>query len=134
MVQAIRHPGLYALLLIGAAATAGCSRHRSPTSDTLPATTDEGWSLTVVNRHWLDVSVYVMSDGQRARVGTVSATRTETYELPAHMIRSGRIIRLEANPIGATRVVRTDPLAVQQGQHVEWTLETGLERSSVAIW
>jgi hypothetical protein len=121
------------LLLIGAA-LAGCSRHRLPAPPTAEVTPPQGWSLTVINRHWLDVSIYVMSDGQRAHVGTVSATRTETYELPPHLIRTGWMIRLEADPIGATRVVRTDALVVQQGQRVEWTLETGLERSSVAVW
>ncbi|HTI06094.1 MAG TPA: hypothetical protein VL549_12300 [Gemmatimonadales bacterium] len=94
----------------------------------------DGWSLTVVNHHWLDVSIVLISDGQRSRVGTVSATRTETYELPARTITSGRVIRLEANPIGSNGKLTTDGLTVQIGQHVEWTLETSLERSSVAIW
>jgi hypothetical protein len=129
MVPAMRHRGLLALLLAGAVA-AGCSRRQAAAAPD----PDAGWSLTINNRHWLDVSIYVMSEGQRTHVGNVSATRTETYELPARMIRSGRLIRLEANPVGATRAVTTDPLNVQHGQRVEWTLETGLDRSSVAVW
>ena len=121
------------LLWIGTAllALAGCSHHHAESDETTPV---EGWTLTVNNRHWLDVSVYVLVDGQRSHVATIAATRTESYDMPARMISTGRLIVLEADPIGATRKVRTERLSVQGGQHVEWTLETGLERSSVAVW
>jgi hypothetical protein len=64
----------------------------------------------------------------------VTATRTQSFEMPARLITGGRLIVLEADPIGATRPVRTERLAVQGGQNVEWTLESGLERSSVAVY
>ena len=113
------------------AALAGCSRHRAESAAPTP---DEGWTLTIINHHWLDVSVYVMSDAGRSHVGTVSATLTQSYDMPARMISGGRLISLEGNPIGATRVVRTDGLTVRGGQRVQWTLESGLERSTVAVW
>ena len=113
------------------AALAGCSRRPVASGETTP---DEGWTLRVVNHHWLDVSIYVMSDGRRAHVGTVSATHTENYEMPAGLIGPGRLIRLEGNPIGAMRTVRSDAVAVQGGQRVEWTLESGLERSTLAVF
>jgi hypothetical protein len=121
------------LLWIGAAlaALAGCSRQPPGSAETTP---DQGWTLTVVNHHWLDVSVYVTSDGQRSHVALVAATRTESFEMPARMIATGRLITLEADPIGTPRGVRTERLSIQGGQHVEWTLETGLERSNVSVW
>jgi hypothetical protein len=119
------------LLLLTTAALAACShRHRIP-EDSVAETE---WSLTVTNHHWLDVAIYVMYDGQRQHVGTVTATQNATFLLPAHMIAPGRMVRIEANPIGATRSVTTEGLTIRGGQHVEWTLETGLERSSVAVW
>ena len=122
-------------VLLTVALLAACTPRHGPHGPSLPSVGPaEGWSLTVVNRHWLDISIVVMSDDQRSHLGTVSATQTQTYELPARMIATGRLIRLEANPIGATRILRTDPLLVQSGQRVEWTLETGLERSTVAVW
>jgi len=113
------------------AALTGCSHHRTEGAETTP---DQGWTLTIINHHWLDVSVYVMSDGGRSHVGLVPATNTQNYEMPARMIGGGRFITLEGNPIGATRSVRTERLLVQGGQRVEWTLETGLERSMVAVY
>lgn len=113
------------------AALPGCSHHHAESGATTP---EQGWTLTIVNHHWLDVSVYVMSDGGRSHVGLVPATNTQNYDMPARMISGGRLITLEANPIGATRSVRTERLLVQGGQRVEWTLETGLERSTVAVY
>ena len=111
----------------------GCAHHPGASPQDAVAPT-EGWSLTVVNHHWLDVSVTLIADGLRSRLGTVGATRTETYALPARTITSSQVIRLEANPIGSNGKLTSDALTIQAGQHVEWTLETSLERSSVAIW
>ena len=121
------------LLWICATFTAlvGCSHHHASETETAP---DEGWTLTVINHHWLDVSIYVMSDDGRAHVGTVSATHTQSFEMPARMISTGRTVTIEANPIGSNNTLRTDALTVQGGQRVEWTLETGLERSTVAVY
>lgn len=113
------------------AALAACSHQHAAEAE---ATPDQGWTLTVVNHHWLDVSVYVMSDGGRSHVALVAATRTQSFEMPSRMITGGRLIILEANPIGAIRTVRSERLSVQGGQQVQWTLETGLERSSVAVY
>ena len=113
------------------AALAACS-HR-PAGDAAP-NPDEGWTLTIINHHWLDVSVYVNTDGGRSHVALVPATLTQSFEMPARMITGGRLISIEANPIGANRTIRTERLSVQGGQRVEWTLETGLERSSVAVY
>lgn len=123
------------LLSIGAAAAllSACS-HRHSSGAEAPPEVEQGWTLTIVNHHWLDVSVYVMSDGDRSHVAMVTATRTQSFEMPARLITGGRLIVLEADPIGATRPVRTERLAVQGGQNVEWTLESGLERSSVAVY
>lgn len=119
------------VLLVFAAVVFGCGHRRSSAVEPVP---ESDWTLTVNNHHWLDVSVVVLYDGGRARVGTVAATHKETYTLPFRMITAGRPVRFEANPIGATRNVTTDALTVRGGGHVEWTLETGLERSSVAVW
>lgn len=120
-------------LVLLAALLTGCA-HRPRSSDEAVPPPEEDWTLTVNNRHWLDVSVFVLSDGGRTRLGTVSAAHNETYTLPFRMITAGRTVRFEANPIGATKNVTTDALAVRGGGHVEWTLESGLERSSVAVW
>jgi hypothetical protein len=124
-------------LLVFMAALANCTHHHgapAPAPAPVDEAQDAAWTLIVVNHHWLDVSIVVTYENQRAHVGTVAATHTETYVLPSRLLIGGSTIRLEANPIGAQRTVTTDPLTVRGGGRVEWTLESGLERSTVAVW
>src|SRR5580765_4444088 len=99
------------------AALAACSHRHAADAEAKP---DEGWTLTVINHHWLDVSVYVMTDGGRSHVAMVPATFTQSFKMPARMITNGRLIVREENPIGANTTLRTERLAVQGGQRVEW--------------
>lgn len=108
-----------------------CARGRTSSSDEIP---QAEWSLTVVNRHSLDVTVYVISDGRRTHVGLVPSVNTQTYVLPPDMVDPGRTVRLEANAIGSPERVTTEALLVRGGQHVEWMIENGLRGSSVAVW
>jgi flagella basal body P-ring formation protein FlgA len=126
--QVGRRVGL--VLLLVAAVTTRCGGGRGQPAE---ATPEAEWSLTVTNRHWLDVTVYVIYDTQRNRVGTVTAASAETFVLPSHTIGSGRTIRFEANAIGSRERAVSEPLAVRAGQHVQWVLESGLARSSVAV-
>jgi len=120
------------LLVLLCAVTTRCGHGRSPLAEATPTPQAE-WSLTVTNHHWLDLTVYVIYDGQRARVGAVPSARTETYLLPPYMLGPGRTLRLEASAIGSSSRATTEALIVRGGQHVEWTLESGLERSTVAV-
>jgi hypothetical protein len=114
-----------------ASALPGCAPRRNTPPEQAP---QAEWSLTVTNRHSLDVSVYVTYDGQRAHVGVVPAISAMTFLLPPNMIAPGRTVRLEANAIGSPRRVTTEALPVRAGQHVEWILENGLDQSNVSVW
>jgi hypothetical protein len=129
----------YVLICTALAVLAGCSHRGAPAEEAAPAPApapdpNQGWTLTINNRHWLDVSIYISSEGQRSHVAVIPATHSQSFDMPARMITVGRLITLEADPIGAPRGVRSERLSVQPGQHVEWTLENGLTRSSVSIW
>lgn len=130
MVGSRRDRGGVAFLLL-ISAVAGCVRGRGTEPLAQPETE---WSLTVTNHHWLDVGIQVITDGQRARVGAVSAAGSATYILPPRMVGPGRTVRLEASAIGSPARATSEALLVRSGQHVEWTLESGLRQSSVAIW
>lgn len=91
-------------------------------------------ALRVTNHNFLDVIVYVVHDGQRTRVGTVTGSSTQLFFLPQRLLGQGREIQLLGDPVGSTEVARTDILIVQPGQYIEWTLETDLRRSSVGVF
>ena len=90
--------------------------------------------LTVTNHHFLDVTVYLERDGQRTRVGTVTAVSTVQFHLRGNNLSASRQFRLFATAIGSNENVRTETLTIQSGQTIEWTLEHDLRRSSVGIY
>jgi len=106
------------------------SPHRPPAA---PAPQDS-FAIVVINHHWLDVTVYVVHDGQRTRVGTVTATTTQQFDLSARLLGSNRQVALIGDAVGSKEVVRTEVLTLQPGQYIEWTLENALKRSSVAVY
>ena len=91
-------------------------------------------ALNVTNHNYLDVVVYVVHDGQRTRVGTVSGSSATVFFLPTRLLGQGREIRLFGDAIGSDAYAVTDILVVQRGQYIEWTLETDLRRSSVGVF
>jgi hypothetical protein len=100
--------------------------------------TDANWSgdvpLQVVNHHWLDVTVYVIHDGQRTRLGVAGGTAETQMMLPSRLLGVGGDIQLYGDPIGSTERAITEVLVVHPGQFIEWLLEWGLERSSVGVY
>jgi hypothetical protein len=106
------------------------SPHRPPAA---PAPQDS-FAIVVINHHWLDVTVYLVHDGQRTRVGTVTATTTQQFDLSARLLGATRRVSLIGEAVGSKEAVRTETLTLQPGQYIEWTLENALQRSSVALY
>ena len=128
---------LFSLLWAGAFIAAGCARHGGahhaagpPPSRTHPVDV----ALHVTNHHWLDVTVSVEYDGQRTRVGSVTAATSAEFVLPLRLFGVSREFRLVGEAIGSPEVVRTETLTIQPGQFIEWTLEHDLRRSSVGVF
>jgi hypothetical protein len=90
-------------------------------------------TLRVANNNQLDVTVYVVNQGMRVRVGTVTSTSTAHFELPLRQIGSAGEFRLLADPIGSTRTVTSEVVHVFPGQVVEWMLAPDLRQSSLSI-
>jgi hypothetical protein len=96
---------------------------------------DEGRvALTVRNNHHLDVTIYVIHDGQATRVGAVTAANTNSLDVPNRMLGQGRMIRLRADPLGSSRSHTSESVRVGVGQRIEWTLESDLDRSHIAVY
>jgi hypothetical protein len=91
-------------------------------------------ALNVTNHNYLDVVVYVLHHGVQTRVGMVTGSSATVFFLPARLLGQGREIQLVGRAIGNDNIARTDILVVQQGQYIEWTLETDLARSSVGVF
>ena len=120
--------------LVAALSLTACSR-RGGNGESNP-TPDYSSPVKVVvdNKHWQDVTVYVLHDGERSRIGTATATTIATFSVPRRQIGQSGLIRLIADPVGALSGISTETIVVQPGQQVQWTLESQLRRSSVAVY
>jgi hypothetical protein len=110
-------------------ALSSCSRHRQLATPN----EEESVVLVVDNRNWQDVVIYAVHDGSRSRLGLVVTARTATFTLPPSYVTRGGDLYFIADPVGATRSYSSERIVVQLGQYIEWTLESGLERSSLLV-
>jgi len=114
---------------------AGCARHGGARHAAAPPRAQPvEVALHVTNHHWLDMTISLEHDGQRTRVGSVTAATSAEFVLPLRMFGVSREFRLVAEAIGSPEVVRTETLTIQPGQFIEWTLEHDLRRSSVGVF
>jgi len=131
IVPAIRAGTALAVLLLLAPP---CWRHGKPAQAGDTQVSQGEIALRVTNHNFLDVTIYVVHDGQRTRVGTVTGSSSQVFFLPFRLLGQGREIQLLGDPIGSTQLARTERLVVQPGQYIDWTLETDLRRSSVGVY
>jgi len=89
--------------------------------------------LSVENRHWSNVTVYVLRGGARARIGTVTSMRTETFVIPAVLVGSVVELRLIADPVGGEPYV-SDAVTVGPGERIDFRIANNLVHSSLSIW
>jgi hypothetical protein len=101
--------------------------------DSTPREEASGFLLVLVNRHLLDVNIFLLRDGQADRIATVNTASTRSLELPLYMLGQGGAIRLIAEPIGDNTRYTTDLLTVQPGQMVQLNVENPIVRSTYSL-
>jgi hypothetical protein len=113
-------------------ATIGACRSKGP--DTSPAPDPNTPVVVEVENHNLsDVVIYLVRGSQRQRLGMVTALSTAEYSFPWGQLVGSSVNRLLASPIAGSAFT-SDPLHVQPGQSIKWTLESDLNRSSLAVY
>ena len=119
--------GLLLLALAGACRPKGAAPSAQPDPD---ATV-----LVQVDNHYMgDVVIYLVRGSQRQRLGMVTALSTAELSFPWRRLTGSSSYRLLAYPIAGVSAYASDPLLVQPGQWIKWTLESDLNRSSLAVY
>ena len=124
-------PRTAVIATLAAAGLAGCSHKSGPSASAAPM---ETIALEIDNRHYLDVTIYAIHDGQLTRLGVAGGSAHTGMKLPARLLGAGRELRLYGDPIGSSERAITEVIVVQPGQYVQWELEPGLDRSSVSVY
>jgi len=123
---------LHVLLLLAAFLTVtACSHRRRPASASEPPA---DVTLQVTNHNFLDVTVFVLYDGQRTRMGLATGSSSQSFTIPGRLVAQSHDIILLGEAIGSSERVRTQLLTVHPGQRIEWTLEIDLRHSSVGVY
>lgn len=124
---------LTAAVLTVAVLAAGCLSGRGGDEVSRPGFDDYPVRVQVENQNWSTVHVYVVAGGQIQSLGQLSSQNTETWEVPAGMLGGRKDIRLMADPIGSRESFLSDPILIEPGDLVEWTLTQPLAHSSVMV-
>lgn len=89
--------------------------------------------MMVENHHWNDVIVYLLHDGVADRLGMATAVKSSTFIIPARRLGMAGVIQLRGHAVGAPDSHTTEAFTVLPGQQIQWTLESDLAHSSVAV-
>ena len=88
-------------------------------------------TVSVTNRNWSDVRVFLQRASSRFRLGTVTSNRTTRFEIPPGQLAEGGSVRVVAEVIGTFERIATDEVRVQSGLVIEWTIENALQYSTM---
>jgi len=113
--------------------TAGACRHPGAEPPVRPDP-NMPVEVQVENHYFGDVVVYLAQGSQSERLGMVTALSSATFSFPWRRLALTGTSRLLAYPIAGTRAYTSDPLLVQPGQSISWTLEADLDRSTMTVY
>jgi len=92
-------------------------------------------TVRVTNNNWADMNVFVVRNGMRTRLGTVTSLKTTTFRVPSSTLPRGVTqVRIIADPIGSSRGYISEELPLYPGQEVAMTVQSVIHMSSVAAW
>ncbi len=119
---------LFAVGVTLGSATACSHNYYEAGGDVAPA---QMIGLTVHNDNFLDMDVYLVSQGLATRVGTVTGNGTRNFVLNASV--ASQDLRIVATPIGGNGRATTGTITVTPGQTIDFRIGSTLRNSSVLI-
>jgi hypothetical protein len=119
------------LSLLVALTLVGCRKRDAETPAPDPNT---AVPVEIENHFMGDVTIYLVRGSLRQRLGMVTALSTAEFAFPWRWLSQSGSSRLLAYPIAGARAQLSEPLIVQPGQWIKWTLEADLNRSSMAVY
>jgi hypothetical protein len=130
--RAVRTARIAGLSILVALTFLGCRKRDAATT---PAPDPNTPVPVEIESHFMgDVTIYLVRGSMRQRLGMVTGLGTAEFSFPWRWLSQSGSSRLMAYPIAGARVHLSDPLILQPGQWIKWTLEADLDRSSMAVY
>ena len=124
--RAIWRTGTIGLLLAGACATNQAPAAPAPTVVDMNASGEASTTgktrVRVENQNLADMTIYVYRGSQRLRLGRASANGVTNLNIPSSMVSGLTQLRFFAEPIGSQRGILSEPIPVNPGDLVDFTI------------
>jgi hypothetical protein len=143
-MNSFAHRVVIAAVVSAASIVAACGGRGAPaTGNGSIATVADDHLLTirvdVQNDNMQDVNVYVLHGGLRSRVGVAGAASASSFTFPAYYAARATMVQIAAVPLiggrfGWRKSIVSDPVSVQFGQRILFSLESDLSRSTIAVY
>ena len=91
-------------------------------------------TIRVENRNWSDVVVYALRSGRRHRLGMVTSMSTARFRLPSGLAMGSGDLQLVADPIGSSRGYTSEPIHLNAGQEISFSVQNHLPMSTISVW
>jgi hypothetical protein len=131
-VRPKRAARIVGLSLLVALVVLGCRKRDAETS---PAPNPNTPVPVQIESHFMgDVTIYLVRGSLRQRLGMVTALGSTEFNFPWRWLSQSGTSRLMAYPVAGARAQLSEPLILQPGQWIKWTLEADLDRSSMAVY
>jgi hypothetical protein len=98
---------------------AGCSHRSAPEPEAGPPART---TVRVENQGFADMNIYVLSGGQRIRLGLATGNTTTTFTIPSYLVGGLTPLRFLADPVGGRRSPVSDEITVKPGDQVVLTI------------
>jgi len=109
------------LMLALVVASLGCRTGRARNADDGPVRT----TIEVQNEDFTDMTVYVLANGARTRLGIAPGNKTTVLTIPEYLIQGVPMMRFVAEPLGGYRTPVSEEVDVNPGDQLEMVIRPG---------
>ena len=88
--------------------------------------------VRINNNNTLDVNVFLVPDGERIRLGMVTAGNTQNFEIPETTVRRVQDLRIVVDPVGTTETFSSSVL-LSPGQELDVNVAPVLQQSTISV-
>lgn len=108
-------------LLLALGSSLGCRSGGVPGSrNDEPKTT-----IDIQNNDFNDMTIYVLNNGQRSRIGIAPGNKTTTLTIPGYLLTGTPYLRFLANPLAGSRAPVSEEISVSPGDQLVMIINQG---------
>lgn len=119
--------------MLAGSVSSACTGSHTPDDPAAEPAADRGMILFVDNHNFLDVRVFLLTDGDRLKIGTVPSLSKRVFRVTEADLGGALELRLLADPIGSRDSFSTQAIPVQPGAIIEWQVEKDIRFSSILL-